>query len=104
MADTFRNPILKSDIPPEVEVAKSLDWGVMIDAFLVHAAQVGSQYTGSVYCDRSGVSYDGMTVITPRVIKAARKNGMTLVRSVSGNDHYVIVTPFSVNASEALDA
>ncbi|WP_345945607.1 hypothetical protein [Pseudomonas fluorescens] len=45
-----------------------------------------------------------MTVITPRVIKAARKNGMTLVRSVSGNDHYVIVTPFSVNATEALDA
>lgn len=104
MADTLRNSILKSDIPPEVEVAKSLDWGVMIDAFLVHAAQVGSQYTGSVYCDRSGVSNNGMTVITPRVIKAARKNGMTLVRSVSGNDHYVIVTPFSVNASEALDA
>lgn len=98
------NTTMASDLPPEVEAASSVDWGVMIDAFLMHAAQVGSRFTGSVYCDRSGISSDGMTVITPRVIRLSQKHGMTLLRSISGTDHYVIVTPFSITATEALDA
>jgi hypothetical protein len=98
------NTTLVSDVPLEVEAAKSYDWGVIIDAFLMHAAPVGSRYTGSVYCDRSGASLDGMTVVTPRVIQVAQKYGMTLVRSISGADHYVVVTPFSITAMEALDA
>lgn len=93
-----------SDVPPEVEAAKCIDWGVMIDAFLMHAASVGSQFTGSVYCDRSGASSNGMTVITPRVVRLSQRHGMTLLRSISGADHYVVVTPFSVTATEALDA
>lgn len=97
------NTTLISDVPLEVQAAKSQDWGVMIDAFLMHAAPVGSKYTGSVYCDRSGVSLDGTTVVTPPVIRVAQKNGMTLLRSICGNDHYVVVTPFSVGATEALD-
>ena len=98
------NTPLISDVPPEIEVAKRIDWGVMIDAFLMHTAQVGSQFTGSVYCDRSGAALDGMTVITPGVVRVSQKHGMTLLRSISGADHYVIVTPFSVTATEALDA
>lgn len=93
-----------SHLPPEVEAARSLDWGVMIDAYLMHAAPVGSQYTGSVYCDRSRTSADGMTVVTPSVIRVTQKQGMTLLRSQSGADHYVVVTAFSVKATEALDA
>lgn len=33
-----------------------------------------------------------------------QRHGMTLLRSISGADHYVVVTPFSVTATEALDA
>lgn len=98
------NTTMASDLPPEVEAANSVDWGVMIDAFLMHAAQVGSRFTGSVYCDRSGASLNGMTVITPGVVRLSQKHGMTLLRSISGADHYVVVTPFSVMATEALDA
>lgn len=104
MASSQMTQTLIFDVPPEVEAAKSVDWGVRIDAFLMHAAQVGSQFTGSVYCDRSGASLNGMTVITPRVIRLSQKHGMTLLRSISGADHYVVVTPFSVLATEALDA
>lgn len=98
------NTTLISHVPPEVEAAKAIAWGVLIDAFLMHAAQVGSRFTGSVYCDRSGAALDGMTVITPHVVRLSQKHGMTLLRSISGADHYVIVTPFSITSTEALDA
>lgn len=104
MSYSSMNTPLISDVPPEIEVARRTEWGVMIDAFLMHAAQVGSRFTGSVYCDRSGIASDGMTVITPGVVHVSQMNGMTLLRSISGADHYVVVTPFSVTANEALDA
>ncbi|KPB99780.1 Unknown protein sequence [Pseudomonas amygdali pv. lachrymans] len=43
-------------------------------------------------------------MITPGVVHVSQMNGMTLLRSISGADHYVVVTPFSVTANEALDA
>lgn len=83
------------EIPPEVEFARAIDWGVPIDAYLTNAARVGTRFAASVYLDRSGMSADGMTVITPSVREVARIEGLEMLQSISGNDHYVIVTRMS---------
>lgn len=79
-------------LPVEVAQASDIDWGVLIDAFLVDAARVGNRYTAVVYRDHSGASCDGMTVITPEVFAVGEKEGCTLLRSLTGRDHYVIVS------------
>lgn len=83
------------EVPPEVEIARAIDWGVPIDAYLTNAARVGARFAASVYLDRSGVSANGMTVITPPVREVARIQGLEMLQSISGTDHYVIVTRMS---------
>ncbi len=80
------------DLPLQVAQATRIDWGVTIDAYLVDAARVGDRLTALVYCDLSGVSTDGMTVVTPAVSPVSHISGYTLVRSRTGSDHYVIVS------------
>ncbi|WP_232248867.1 hypothetical protein [Pseudomonas putida] len=63
-----------------------------IDAYLLDAAMVGNRYTARVYQDLSGVNADGMTVVTPEVRAVREQGGFTLVRSLGGHDHYVIVS------------
>lgn len=84
------------EIPAQVAVARLIDWGVPIDAFLVDAARVGSRFAARVYLDRSGASADGMTVATPPVSEVAKNQGFEMVRSVCGSDHYVIVSRLRV--------
>lgn len=83
-----------TEIPCEVENAKGIDWGVPIDAYLMNAAQVGSRFAASVYCDLSGVSADGMTIVTPPVRGIGNAGGFEMLQSLCGNDHYVVVTRF----------
>lgn len=82
-------------LPQQVEQATRVDWGVTIDAYLMDAAQVGDRITALVYCDLSGVSSDGMTVVTPEVRAVRQVRGFTLLRSLTGQDHYVIVSKLS---------
>ena len=82
-------------LPQQVEQATRVAWGVKIDAYLMDAAQVGDRITALVYCDLSGVSSDGMTVVTPEVRAVRQVRGFTLVRSLTGQDHYVIVSKLS---------
>lgn len=85
-------PTDHAEIPAQVEIARLVDWGVPIDAYLFNAAQVGTRFAASVYFDRSGVSADGMTVATPPVCDVMKVHGFEMVRSVCGGDHYVIVS------------
>lgn len=80
------------ELPLAVVKATQINWGVPIDAYLVDAARVGDRLTGLVYCDMSCVSSDGMTVITPEIRDVRQVDGFTLVRSLTGRDHYVIVS------------
>lgn len=80
------------ELPSAVVKATRIDWGVPIDAYLMDAARVGDRLTGLVYCDLSGVSTDGMTVVTPAVSPVTEISGYSLVRSRTGSDHYVIVS------------
>lgn len=84
-------------VPREVLEAKDIDWGVIVDAYLAGAAKVGSQYAAVVYSDRSGVSEDGMTVVTPDVKPISRKGPFALMQS-RGGDHYVIASRYKVGA------
>ncbi|MBL3874883.1 hypothetical protein EGV01_23485, partial [Pseudomonas syringae pv. theae] len=49
-------PTEGAEIPAQVAIARLIDWGVSIDAFLVDAARVGTRFAASVYLDRSGAS------------------------------------------------
>ena len=81
-----------NQIPSEVEIARKIDWGVPVDAYLMNAAKVGDRFAASVYLDRSGASINGMTVATPPVRKVATVRSFEMVQSVCGSDHYIIVT------------
>lgn len=80
------------ELPPLVGQAAGIDWGVTVDAYLMEAARVGDRVTARVYCDLSGVISDGMTVATPELRIVRQKGDYTLVQSVTGRDHYVIVS------------
>lgn len=84
-----------AEIPDGVEKARGVDWGVPIDAYLMNAAQVGSRFAASVYCDLSGASADGMTILTPPVRQLAKVGRFEMLQSLCGNDHYVVVTRFN---------
>lgn len=84
-----------TEFPVRVVRATVIEWGVTIDAYLLDAAMVGNRYTGLVYQDLSGVNADGMTVVTPEVRSVRQQGGFTLVRSLGGHDHYVIVCKLS---------
>ena len=80
------------ELPTRVVRASAIGWGVTVDGYLVDAARVGDRYAATVYGDQSGTISDGMTVVTPSVRAVEQRSGFTLVRSRSGDDHYVIVT------------
>ncbi|WP_372242064.1 hypothetical protein [Pseudomonas sp. Fl4BN1] len=80
------------ELPLQVVQAAKIDWDVTIDAYLLDAARVGDRLTALVYGDLSRVSSDGMTVVTPEVRAVRQVSGFTLVRSLTGLDHYVIVS------------
>lgn len=79
-------------LPHQIVAAADVDWGVTVDAYLMDAARVGHRFTAVVYCDLSGASSDGMTVVTPEVRMVGQVNGYTLVRTLTGSDHYVIAS------------
>lgn len=76
----------------ELEEASQVDWGVLVDAYLTNAAPVGDRYAACAHRDRSGAIQDGMTIVTPPVVFLVEVGNFSLVRSRSGQDHYVIVT------------
>lgn len=83
---------LKTDVPLEVVRAQREDWGVIVDAYLSQAGRVGQRYAATVFSDLSGVNANGMTVATPPLQLVEERAGFKLMRSVSGNDHFVITS------------
>lgn len=90
------------ELPHQVVQAAGIDWGVTIDAYLLDAARVGDRFTALVYCDLSGASSDGMTVVTPEVRTVGEQDGYTLVQSMTGHDYYVIVSELLHDAAGEL--
>lgn len=86
---------LRRDVPSEVIKAEGIDWGVMVDAYLIDAARAGQSYAALVYNDRSNVSSNGMTVATPPLELVEERAGFKLMRSLSGTDFYVIASELS---------
>ncbi|WP_241032736.1 hypothetical protein [Pseudomonas viridiflava] len=80
------------ELPQDVETARSIDWGVPIDAYLMNAAMVGDRFAASVFLDRSGVCANGMTVATPPLRSVMTIRGFEMMKSVCGADYYVIVS------------
>ena len=79
-------------VPTEVVQARNLDWGVIVDAYLVGAARVGDRFAASVFYDLSGVNENAMTVVTPPLQEVERRCGLKLMRSVTGDDYFVIAS------------
>lgn len=73
-------------------MAKRIDWSVFVDAYLTDAARVGVRFAAKAYCDGSGLIGNGATVATPPVTVIAEKGEFKLLRSIDGDDHYVIVS------------
>lgn len=82
-------------VPTEVVQARKLDWGVIVDAYLVGAARVGDRFAARVFHDLSGVNENAMTVVTPPLQEVERRYGFKLMRSVSGVDYFVIASELS---------
>lgn len=89
---------LSSLVSAKLVVAQAHDWGALVDAYLVDAAEVGDRFVAYVYGDLSGGLADGMTIVTPPSEIIAELKGMALLRTVSGNDHYVMVSRLPVAA------
>jgi len=93
---------MKNDNQPrEVARAMTLDWGVLVDAYLFDAARVGDRFAATVFCDRSGTVPDGVTVATHPVRQIAVRGDFKLLQTLDGADHYVVVT--ENKAGEAVD-
>ncbi|RMR17613.1 hypothetical protein ALP90_102407 [Pseudomonas amygdali pv. ulmi] len=83
---------LSHTVPDKVLKAGAIDWEVVVDAYLVGAVYVGGRFAARAFLDRSGAINDGMTVVTPMVKVMVERDGFLLVQSLSGQDHYVIVS------------
>jgi len=81
-------------LPAEVEQAMSIDWGVVVDAYLCSAARVGDVYAAKAYGDRSSTIENGMTVVTPPTRSIHTVGSFSLLQSQSGADHYVLVSEY----------
>lgn len=93
MPNICRPPTLGgAALPSEVVVASKIYWGVLIDAYLTSAASVGDRYAAIAYLDRSGSISDGSTVATPPVMTVEQREHFVLLRSLCGQDHYVIAS------------
>nr|WP_082428195.1 hypothetical protein [Pseudomonas sp. NBRC 111119] len=86
---------LKTNVPLEVVRAQREDWGVIVDAYLSQAGRVGQRYAAKVFSDLSGLNANGMTVATPPLQLVEERAGFKLMRSISGNDHFVITSEMS---------
>lgn len=93
--DTRESAHLKGEVPLEVVRAQRLNWGVIVDAYLSQAGRVGQRYAAMVFGDLSGVNANGMTIATPPLQLVEERAGFKLMRSVSGNDHFVITSEMS---------
>lgn len=82
----------EENIPADVKKASRINWGVLVDAYLINAARVGSRYAGTLYFDCAGSISNGETVVTPPVRKLTSRGDFCLVQSTCGKDHYVIVS------------
>lgn len=91
----------KVDLPGEVVQAMLHDWGVLVDAYLVNAARVGTRYAATVFCDQSGALLDGMTVATRPVRQVDVRGGFRLLQTVDGRDYYVLVTEQGAGGANA---
>lgn len=86
------------DFSARLRAAQAIDWGVMVDGYLVNAAPVGRVFTASLYSDQSLKIADGETIVTPPVTMVGEQQGFALLRSFSGFDHYVVVNQITGNA------
>lgn len=91
MADAQSFPSVIAAIPSEVLDAQRIQWGVFVDAYLTNVARIGDRYAASAFLSRSGLVLDGETVATPEVRTINERQGFTLLQSLCGRDHYVIV-------------
>lgn len=82
----------EENIPADVEKASRINWGVLVDAYLINAARVGSRYAGTLFLDCAGSISNGETVVTPPVRNLTSRGNFYLVQSACGKDHYVIVS------------
>nr|WP_141687636.1 hypothetical protein [Pseudomonas sp. 25 E 4] len=78
-------------MPLRVLAAKRIQWGVIIDAYLIDVARVGARYSATAFSDRSGLIQDGETVATPPAKTVNEQQGFVLLQSLCGRDHYVVV-------------
>ena len=81
-------------IPPAVPRASREDWGVLVDAYLTDAAQVGQRFAATLFFDQAGVISNGETVVTPPLRRLGRRGDFWLMQSECGQDHYVVVSNF----------
>jgi hypothetical protein len=71
-----------------------MNWGVIVDAYLVDAAKVGDRFAATLFFDHSGVIGDGQTVVTPPLRKLSQREDFYLMQSECGRDHYIIVSKY----------
>lgn len=83
------------ELPQAVVDAKAIDWGVLVDAFLVNAAFVAGRYAASAFGDLSGAIANGSTIATPPVRTISACGPYRLIQTLNGCDHYVVVSHFS---------
>lgn len=81
-------------IPVEVVRASSINWGVLIDAYLIDAARVGDRVAATLFLDFAGLIENGETVVTPPLRKITSNGDLQLMQSVCGRDHYIIVSEY----------
>lgn len=84
----------EKNIPANVERASRIDWGVLVDAYLTDAAQVGKRFAATLFFDQAGVISNGETVVTPPLRRLGKRGDFWLMQSESGQDHYVVVSNF----------
>ena len=79
-------------MPPEVMRAQAVEWGVLVDAYLVQGARVGNRFAAVAYADHSGNIADGMTIATGPVQLIRSIAGFKLLQTLDQADHYVLVS------------
>lgn len=88
--------ILKDEpVPSEVVRAQKVDWGVLVDAYLMQAARVGNRFAAVVYADHSGTIANGTTIATTAVRVISSISGFKLLQTLDQADHYVVVSELS---------
>jgi len=94
-ASEYEPAICEVDLPQAVIDAKAIDWGVLVDAFLMNAVFVAGRYAASVFGDLSGAIANGSTVVTPPVRAVSTCGSYRLIQTLDRRDHYVVVSHFS---------